>query len=73
MSDAQMPITMTYRNYRGEVADRTVLPKRVWWGSTDWHPEPGWLMTAYDTEKGADRDFALADADFRRADREGGA
>lgn len=60
------PITMTYRNYRGEVADRTVTPKRIWWGSTDWHPEPGWLMTAYDPEKHADRDFALADADFRR-------
>jgi hypothetical protein len=60
------PITMTYRNYRGEVADRTVIPRRIWWGATDWHTEPGWLMTAFDVEKGAERDFALADADFRQ-------
>ncbi|QFG38330.1 hypothetical protein BDE18_0382 [Paracoccus pantotrophus] len=58
------PITMTYRNYRGEVDNRTVLPIRVWFGSTDWHPEPGWLLSAYDLAKDAHRDFALADCQF---------
>lgn len=57
-------ITMIYRNYRGEIAERTVTPLHIWWGTTDWHPEPGWLMTAFDHDKQADRDFALADCQF---------
>lgn len=61
---AGTPITMTYRNYRGEVDQRTVVPTHIWFGSTDWHPEPGWLMAAYDLAKAAHRDFALADCQF---------
>lgn len=57
-------ITMIYRNYRGEIAERTVTPLHIWWGTTDWHPEPGWLMTAFDHDKQADRDFSLADCQF---------
>lgn len=55
------PVTLTYTNWRRETAQRTIVPQRVWFGSTDWHPEPQWLLTALDTEKGADRDFALKD------------
>ena len=55
------PITLTYTNWRGETAQRTITPKRIWWGATDWHPEPQWLLTAFDAEKQADRDFALKD------------
>ena len=55
------PVTLTYTNWRGETARRTLTPKRIWWGATDWHPEPQWLLTAFDAEKQADRDFALKD------------
>ena len=55
------PVTLTYTNWRGETAERTITPKRIWFGSTDWHPEPQWLLTAFDAEKQADRDFALKD------------
>lgn len=64
MSSQGMPITFTYTNWRGETAQRTAVPKSLWFGVTDWHPEPGWLMTAHDLEKAADRDFALADCAF---------
>ena len=57
-------ITMTYRNWRGEVAQRTVRPVALWFGKTDWHPEPGWLLSAWDCDKGERRDFALADCQF---------
>ena len=53
------PVTLTYTNWRGETAQRTLTPKRIWWGATDWHPEPQWLLTAFDAEKQAERDFAL--------------
>ena len=55
------PVTLTYTNWRGETAQRTITPKRIWWGATDWHPEPQWLLTAFDAEKQADRDFAIKD------------
>jgi hypothetical protein len=55
------PVELSYTNYRGETARRTFTPKRVWFGSTEWHPEPQWLLTAYDHDKQADRDFALKD------------
>lgn len=57
-------ITMTYRNYRGEVSQRTILPKDIWFGTTEWHPEPGWLLSGIDLEKEERRDFALADCQF---------
>lgn len=58
------PIRMTYTNYRGEVSVRNVTPIDIEFGSTDWHPEPQWLMSAYDNDKGAHRVFALRDCDF---------
>lgn len=55
------PVRITYRNYRGETAQRVITPQRVWFGSTEWHPEPQWLMAAFDHEKQANRDFAIKD------------
>ena len=69
MTDAQdearpTPISLTYRNWRGEIGQRTIEPKQVFFGSTDWHPDPGWLLEAWDCDKQALRDFALADCQF---------
>lgn len=58
---AQEPIQLTYTNWRGETSERKIIPIGVWFGSTDWHPEPQWLLKAHDCEKGAQRDFALKD------------
>ena len=59
--DATPPLRITYRNWRGEVGERNIVPQSVWFGATEWHPEPQWLLSALDTDKGAARDFALAD------------
>ncbi len=56
-----MPLVFSYRNYRGEVSKRIVKPVSVRWGSTEWHPEPQWLLLAFDFEKQADREFAMND------------
>lgn len=61
------PLTFRYTNYRGETSDRIAYPRRVWWGSTDWHPEPQWLLTAWDVEKDAERDFAISDMSSAQA------
>lgn len=55
------PVTLTYTNWRGETAQRTIIPRSIRWGSTEWHPEPQWLLTAFDVDKGSERDFALKD------------
>lgn len=54
------PQTLVYTNWRGETAAREIVPKRLWFGSTEWHPEPQWFITAADTGKGVQRDFALS-------------
>ncbi len=50
-----------YTNYRGETARRVIIPIRMWWGKTEWHPEEQWMLTAWDVEKNASRDFAWQD------------
>ncbi|MEZ2132739.1 MULTISPECIES: hypothetical protein [unclassified Sinorhizobium] len=59
------PLTFVYRNWRGEIATRTVRPIRLEYGATDWHPEPQWLLIAWDIEKDAERSFAVKDINPR--------
>lgn len=54
-------VTFQYRNWRGEVSRRRVWPVRMYWGSTKWHPDPQWLLEAWDCDKGEYRDFAMKD------------
>lgn len=54
-------IQFEYTNWRGETATRRAMPISLWWGATEWHPRPQWLMTARDMDKAAVRDFALCD------------
>ena len=59
--ETSQAVRILYRNYRNEVAVRCILPVRVWFGPTEWHPEPQWLLDAIDLDKGAERSFALVD------------
>jgi len=54
-------VIIRYTNYRGETANRRVIPIRIRFGSTKWHPEPQWLLEAFDLDRGADRAFAMRD------------
>lgn len=54
------PVPILYVNHRGEVAVRRIVPGPLWFGSTEWHREPQWLMTADEPDTGKRRDFALA-------------
>jgi predicted DNA-binding transcriptional regulator YafY len=42
MSEKQA-VRFAYVNWKGERSDRHVLPIRIWFGKTDWHPEECWL------------------------------
>lgn len=54
-------VLIEYKNHRGEVAERRIRPERIWFGETEWHPEPQWLMEAFDFDRMATRSFALRD------------
>ena len=56
------PIHILYKNNRDEVKWRKILPIRLYWGSTEYHPDPQWILEAMDVDKGAERSFAFADA-----------
>ena len=59
--DSTKAVHIRYTNYRGETADRKVVPKMIRFATTEWHPEPQWLLDAFDLEKQADRSFAMKD------------
>jgi len=52
-------VAFAYTNHRGESARRVVVPRLLWYGSTEYHPTPGWLLDAWDVHKGACRSFAV--------------
>lgn len=52
-----------YKNYKGEIADRSVIPIRTVVKKSQYHNDgkPCWIMVAYDLDKQEKRDFALQD------------
>lgn len=66
--DANLPVTIQpgkmiafrYTNWEGKVADRRVQVAGFAWGSSKWHPNPGWLMLAVDVDRGVTRLFEMA-------------
>lgn len=68
MSDEPRIIKMQYLNYKGELATRRIIPQRIWFGSTQWHPREQWMLSAMDLDRDAERDFALADCAFLNAE-----
>lgn len=60
-----------YKNWKGVTATRFIEPLRLWHGSTDFHKEPQWFVTAIDLRKDVVRDFALVDiTEFNSAEHE---
>ncbi|MFH1802080.1 MAG: hypothetical protein ABH864_01360 [archaeon] len=60
-SPEDVAITVVYKNWRGETAERRIIPIGVSFGSTDYHPQPQWLLRIYDLDKKSYRDYALKD------------
>jgi len=55
------PVRIVYKNWKGVVSERQIVPERIWYGVTEWHPRPQWLLRAHDIAKGEARDFAMSD------------
>ena len=50
-----------YKNYRGEINERSIIINDMSIGSTKYHPEKQLLLHVHDIEKGALRDYAAKD------------
>jgi len=72
MMDENHPrvLRMQYTNYRGETRVRTITPMETFWGSNKYHPAPQHLLRAFDHDKNAVREFALADCNFTKTSEE---
>lgn len=53
-------LTFDYTNHRGEKSVRVVVSPTIFWGQSDYYPEPQWLLNAFDLVKNAWRTFAVA-------------
>jgi hypothetical protein len=58
---SETAIVFWYKNYKGEQGYRRAVPISIRYGTSDYHRAPQWLMLAFDTEKEAEREFAMAD------------
>jgi len=54
-------LKIDYKNYRDKTSLRTIVPVRIWYGSTEFHTEEQYLLEAYDIDKLDYRNFALKD------------
>lgn len=52
---------VVYTNHRGERRERDIDPVTLYWGSTEFHPDPQWMLEVYDHGKKTRRDYALKD------------
>lgn len=55
-------VKIRYRNWRGEVAVRHILPTgKIWHGTSPYHEGEQWFLEATDLGKGENRSFAMRD------------
>jgi len=58
-------VTRLYKNWKGKVAERTILPVSIVFKYSEYHcktPEDKvWIIEAYDLDKKAMRDFCMDD------------
>jgi predicted DNA-binding transcriptional regulator YafY len=52
-------VVIDYTNWKGERRMRRIRPGQMYWGTSDYHPEPQWLLQAWDCEKREFRTFAM--------------
>lgn len=54
-------IQFNYINWRGLGDIRKALINEIYYGSNEYHPNPQFLMKAYDLDKNVERIFAMSD------------
>lgn len=55
------PIEIKYKNWKGVVSNRIIIPIYIWYGNSDFHQGNQWFLEAFDIDKADKRDFAIKD------------
>jgi hypothetical protein len=53
-------VKLLYTNWKGNTRERHLQVRELWFGSTQWHPEPQPLLKCLDLEDNTEKDFALS-------------
>ena len=61
LKDSKTPLQIHYKNWNGIFSMRKIIPDYVWFGMTEFHQTPQYLLHAWDIGKNAYRDFAIVD------------
>ncbi len=56
--DESQSVNILYRNWKGRVAVRRIIPIEMRFESNQWHPEEQWILHAYDIDEKDERGFA---------------
>jgi predicted DNA-binding transcriptional regulator YafY len=54
-------IEFDYTNWKGKKGHRKIEVNEFYYGSTEYHQEPQWLLEGFDLDKKAFRTFAMKD------------
>lgn len=54
-------IKVFYTNYRGEKAERKIIPLRTYYGENEYHKEKQWILVVWDLDKNDYREYAFKD------------
>lgn len=54
-------VQIVYKNWKGKVSTRNIIPIRIEFKSTEWHKEEQWILDAFDIDKNDNRGFAIKD------------
>lgn len=60
----KVPNKILYTNWKGVKRERVITPMHIYFGSTEYHKEPQFLIEAFDVEKKEIRHFALKDMEL---------
>lgn len=55
------PMEIKYKNWKGEISFRKIIPVKLWYGMSEFHQGKQWFLRAYDIDKLDKRDFAVKD------------
>lgn len=61
MQRNEQTVFILYKNYQNFIGVREIQPLEWYYGNSKYHPEPQWLLRAYDFEKQEERSFAVKD------------
>lgn len=48
-----------YTNWKNQTSKRKIVPIRIFWGFTEYHPDQQWMLEAFDVSKQEIRTFSM--------------